>query len=129
LTEARYFYYLSILFKEPDLTGGGIIKAEDRPAEGGFATSAFANQPQDFVLAESQIYPVHGLDVADYSLQETPVDREILLETFHFKDDAICIHIYILFPHKLNGAGMPLSLIDKVITPIHFSLFYDCARG
>ena len=89
--ELGYIYPVAVRFVEENLAVSRVIKAQQRPADGGLATAAFANQPHHLLLPQFKRYPVHRFNRADLPLEHPLAERKVHLEALDFQDQVIAI--------------------------------------
>ncbi len=82
-----------------DLPAGGVVGADDRAPGGRLAAARLADQAEGLALADEEVDPVHGLDMADRAAQEALLDREVHLEVLDLQQHLI----------RLAPVGVPVG--------------------
>jgi hypothetical protein len=67
---------------ESEDASGGFIEADDGFAEGGFATTGFADEAEGFAGMERQGDVIDGLDAAGGALEDAGFDGKVEAEVF-----------------------------------------------
>ena len=85
---------------EPDLARGRLEQAQDRAPQGRLAAAGLPDEAERLAAPDVQIDAVHGLQVAGGALEESLLDREVLLQAADAKQ-----HIAVAVGRLGRGLG------------------------
>ena len=92
-----------------DRTGGRLVQLEYRPSRGRFSAPALAHQPEGLTPVDVEVESVDRLHQARF-LEKPAADREMLLQSPHFKEFCLLIqHVGLHLPNSNTPQSAPVG--------------------